>query len=200
MPFNPDVHRRKSIRLLNYDYSQNGLYFITICTRERLPLFGEIVGGVMDLNQAGIMVDKIWREIPEKYSGVAVDEFVIMPNHIHGIVELANVGAASDNHRNDVIAPVVGAQFIAPNECADKFKKGAINRAPTIGQVVREFKARCTHAINGIDQMKGRRVWHRNYYEHIIRNEPAYLKIVEYIQTNPLKWLEDKYYTGKVSQ
>ncbi len=210
MRFNPGMHHRKSIRLTNYDYSQNGLYFITICTHQRLPLFGEIVDGVMNLNRAGIMVDKIWREIPEKYSGVIIDEFVIMPNHIHGIVELANVEAVSGNHRHDVVVSVVGAapcgrpinndhdllQLGQPQGVAPTVKQ---NRSMSLPDVAHRFKSLTTKCY--IDGIKNNhwpafngKLWQRNYYEHIIRNEPAYLKIAEYIQTNPLKWLDDTYY------
>ncbi len=91
MRFNPDIHHRKSIRLPNYDYSQTGLYFITICTHERLPLFGEIVNGAMNLNQAGVMVDAMWRELANKFPTIQLHEYVVMPNHFHGVVEI--VGA-----------------------------------------------------------------------------------------------------------
>ena len=86
MKYNPDIHHRRSIRLRGYDYSQKGLYFVTICTQDRLCLFGDIENGEMNLNDAGKMVRTIWDQIPAHYCGVEIDQFVVMPNHIHGIV------------------------------------------------------------------------------------------------------------------
>lgn len=96
LKYNWDIHNRKSIRLKGYDYSKEGLYFITICTQNRECLFGEIINGKMILNNAGKMVEAIWFEIPKFYEGFVLHEFVIMPNHIHGIIEIIkNVGADS---------------------------------------------------------------------------------------------------------
>jgi len=91
MQFNPEMHHRQSIRLRGYDYSQAGAYFITICTHKRQPFFGDIVDGVMMMNAAGIMVEKYWWELAVKFFGIRLHEYVTMPNHIHGVVEI--VGA-----------------------------------------------------------------------------------------------------------
>ena len=164
MSYNPKVHHRQSIRLRSYDYSQPGWYFITICTYERRMIFGDIV-------------EKYWREIISSYHQVNLHDFVIMPNHLHGIIQL------------------VGAQFIAPNlDIAPELNQGAINRAPTVGEIVRGFKARCTWAINKNIDMHGVPVWQRNYHEHIIRSQDAYLAITEYVRTNPQRWQEDTYH------
>jgi REP element-mobilizing transposase RayT len=187
MEFDKDIHHRKSIRLRAYDYSQPGAYFITICTHQRQPLFGDIVDDGMMLNAAGLMVEKCWREIPQHYPGIELGEQVVMPNHFHGIVHI------SDAHH-------VGAQFIAPHNCdqcpidQSAMNQGAMNRAPTVGDIIRGFKARCTHGINKVNSTTGQPVWQRNYYEHIIRNDQAYQNIVEYICTNPQKWQDDTYY------
>ena len=90
--YNPEIHHRRSIRIPEYDYSQEGMYYVTICTQNRECLFGEVKNGQMQLNEAGDMVQKVWNELPEKYSGVEIDAFIIMPNHIHGIA-LLSVGA-----------------------------------------------------------------------------------------------------------
>jgi len=98
MKYNPDIHRRRSIRLKGYDYSRSGLYFITICTQNRLCLFGEIKNGEMVLNDAGMMIKTVWHEIPVYYHKFNVREFVVMPNHIHRIIQIISnpkpVGAA----------------------------------------------------------------------------------------------------------
>jgi REP element-mobilizing transposase RayT len=187
MTFNPTTHRRKSIRLQGYDYSQAGLYFITVCTHNRLPLFGEIVDGQMQFNKSGIVAHEEWRKTEHIRSNIVLHEFVIMPNHVHGIIQL------------------VGADCIRPNcmrphdmpfpECADSDDQpGRVQRAPTVGDVVRGFKSAVTKRLNTISGTSGQRFWQRNYYEHIIRNEATYLKIAEYIQTNPQRWEEDTYY------
>lgn len=188
MSYNPKVHHRQSIRLRSYDYSQPGWYFITICTYERRMIFGDIVDGQMILNGTGKIVEKYWREIASSYHQINLHDFVIMPNHLHGIIQ------------------IVGAQFIAPNldvapnsDVASELNKGAINkgainRAPTVGEIVRGFKARCSWAINKNIDMCGVPVWQRNYHEHIIRSQEAYSAITEYVRTNPQRWQEDRYH------
>lgn len=86
MKYDPDKHARRSIRLRGYEYTQSGAYFVTICTQNRDCLFGEIVKGIMDANDAGRMIQSVWDELPQHYPGVDVDAFVVMPNHIHGII------------------------------------------------------------------------------------------------------------------
>ena len=226
--YDPKIHHRRSIRLKGYDYAQMGAYFVTICTYNGECLFGNVVDGNMDLNELGRMVQTIWNELPNYYESVALDDFVIMPNHIHGIIVLTPVGAQSTASPDPVgaqfiapqaqfiapsksIAPPnpasVGAQFIAPQARfiapskstaplnaatgAINRARGVINHAPTVGEIVRGFKARCTHAVNKIRQTPGTPVWQRNYYEHIIRNEADYNRIAEYVATNPRRWMED---------
>ena len=113
-----NVRNRKSIRLKNYDYSQAGLYFITICTQNRLHLFGEIIGDEMVLNDAGGMIDKIWHEIPIYYDGFKIHQFIVMPNHIHGIIEIV-VGAACPNDNPQNRQP----QGVAPTETSGTYCK-----------------------------------------------------------------------------
>jgi putative transposase len=96
MTFNPDIHHRRSIRLRNFDYASAGAYFVTICAQGRDCLFGEVVDGVMAANDAGRMVESVWSRLPERFSGIELDAFVIMPNHVHFILFLVG-------------APLVGA-------------------------------------------------------------------------------------------
>lgn len=192
MTFNPIIHRRKSIRLPGYDYSQPGAYFITICTHDRLPLFGKIVDGAMVLNTAGKIVEKCWCAIPGHFPQVTLDEFVVMPNHVHGIII---VGATNPVRTNDP----VGANDYSPlqsnetstqsNEIPRPLQHGT---SGTIGSMVRGFKIGVTRWFRANTDIHA--VWQRNYYEHIIRNEDAYLAIAEYIQTNPQRWEIDTYY------
>lgn len=177
MVFNPNMHHRRSLRLQGYDYSQAGAYFVTICTHNRACLFGEVVDGEMRLNETGRMVASALQAISDHFPQVDVDAFVVMPNHVHGIIVINGVGA----------------QFIAPNTHetdAAAINLGAINRAPTLGDMVRAFKARSTRDIRLREP--GVSVWQRNYYEHIVRNEDDLARIREYIVNNPLQWALDR--------
>ncbi|MHB8881903.1 MAG: transposase [Thermodesulfovibrionales bacterium] len=180
MKYEPDKHHRQSIRLKGYDYSQAGAYFVTICTQNRECLFGDSVSGAMRLNDAGQMVRAVWNKIPDHFPNADIDESVVMPNHFHGII----------------IINTVGAQFIAPCDrhlTNQNNKEGAINHAPTpVGEIVRALKARCTHAINQIQNTPGHPVWQRNYYEQIIRSEEGMNRIRQYISENPMGWSEDE--------
>jgi REP element-mobilizing transposase RayT len=187
MKFNPDQHHRRSIRLRNYDYAQVGAYFVTLCTQGRVCLFGEVVNGQMKLNHAGNMVKEWWLElevgIREQISIHDMDEYVVMPNHFHGIVVL--VGAALCGRPRQ---PHCGAS----EDGAGHPHRGA----PTLGNIMDWFKTMTTNEyIRGVKQsgwvpFPGR-LWQRNYYEHVIRNEDDLAHIRQYILDNPLKWPED---------
>ena len=188
MKHNPKIHHRRSIRLKGYDYSQAGLYFITICTQNRLCLFGDIKNEGFIFNDSGRMVQTIWNEIPIYYDGFNIHEFVVMPNHIHGIIEIKN--------------KLVGAGPRACPDIDDESTKGQPQGvAPTmsLSDIVHRFKTLTTKRYtDGVKQKNWQRfdkkLWQRNYYEHIIRDENSYLKISKYIKTNPLKWQDDTYY------
>ncbi len=188
MKDNPQNHHRKSIRLKDYDYSQAGLYFVTICTQNRLHLFGEIVGDEMALNDAGEMIEKTWHEIPQFYTKFAIHEFAVMPNHIHGIIEITN---------NDSIPVSVGA---GPRACPDNGQPQGV--APTgLGDIVGRYKTLTTKRyIDGVKnnnwQLFNRKLWQRNYWEHVVRNENEYHRIAQYIMDNPPKWALDKLNVG----
>jgi len=181
MKYNHDIHHRRSIRLKGYDYSQAGLYFITICTHNRENLFGEIVGanGIcpeMVLNVYGEIVKNEWIKTTKIRSEIELYEFVVMPNHFHGIVEI---------RRGDRSAK--GDQPVALT-----IKSGPQQKS--IGSLIAGYKSVVTKQINILRNIPGVSVWQRNYYEHVIRDEKSYLKIAEYIINNPLHWLEDDYY------
>ncbi len=175
----PHIHRRRSIRLKGYDYSQAGLYFITICCQNRTCMFGNIENGKMILNDAGKMALKCWNEIPEHFKHAQLHEYVIMPNHIHGIIELS-----------DIIP--VGAKNFSPLQMPQQSPQPIIPSSPskTIGSIVRGFKIGVTTWMRQNTDIYN--VWQRNYYEHIIRNEKSYVRIAEYIINNPAKWTLDK--------
>ena len=166
MKFNPKIHHRKSIRLKHYDYSQLGLYFITICAEQGHCFFGTIQNDNMALNDAGTMIDGQWCELPHRFPSVVLHEYVVMPNHFHGIIELAG----ADTKPAATIGDLVGAfKSLSTDEYIKNVKQN--NWRPFAGKL-----------------------WQRNYYEHVIRHEESYLKIAEYIQNNPLNWQKDKYF------
>jgi putative transposase len=279
MRFDPERHRRRSMRLKGYDYSQAGAYFVTICTQGRACLFGEVVEGEMRLNDAGRMVVAEWERLPALFPNVVLDAFVVMPNHIHGIVILtdpaddatdgataigatisgattgrATISGATTGGATTRVAPTtagddatpvgaglvpalstmagddatpVGAGLVpapstpaqsvptpsvpAPSTPAQSVPAPSVpvpstpapstpapsTPAPTLGDVIGAFKSRVTvEYIRGVKTFGwtpfDRRLWQRNYYEHIIRNEEALNRIRRYIVENPIRWAFDR--------
>ncbi|MCO5950438.1 transposase [Mucilaginibacter flavidus] len=194
--YNPAIHHRKSIRLKGYDYSQNGLYFITICTYNRECLFGEIIGKEMILNDVGKIANECWVNIPEHFPNAVLHEYVVMPNHVHGIIELSGTAMARDE--NNVGVQHVGEQTVGvqnfetlpPAPSPQNQFQHIIPRS--IGSIVRGYKIGVTKFFR--DNTDVYHVWQRNYHEHIIRSEQSYLRISEYIINNPEVWENDKFY------
>ncbi len=169
-------HHRRSIRLRGYDYAEDGAYFVSICTQGRASLFGAVADGEIRPNEAGRMIQAVWDELPTHYPGVYVDAFMIMPNHVHGIIVLA--GAAP---------------------CDRPGTEQAQGPAPTMSlpDVIHRFKTMTTKRYaEGVKQSGWQgfasRLWQRNYYEHIIRNERSLNRIQEYIAANPREWEFDR--------
>ena len=196
--YNPDKHHRRSIRLVGYDYSQAGLYFVTLVCQDRAHLFGVVKDGIMYLNEFGQIAADEWLHTQEVRNNVVLHEFVVMPNHIHGIIEIQYPKESSN---------IVGA-FKSPSQTI-----GAIVRGYKIATIkrIKELVKR-TEESNGVDS-KGKlqfvptattattreiiksldyKIWQRNYYEHIIRDEKAYINISNYIIENPVKWEVDQ--------
>ena len=201
MKYNPGIHHRRSIRLKGYDYSQSGMYFITLCTQNRECLFGEIAGangnpvganGIRPeiiLNEYGIIVRDEWIKSAEIRSEIELDEFVIMPNHFHGIVMIHGsiMGDRLVAHDTEMdIKPPQGDQPVAPTGKRNGPKQ------KSIGSLIAGFKSTATKNINKLRQTSKIPVWQRNYYEHVIRNDDEMNRIREYIQNNPLNWDSDK--------
>ena len=179
---------RRSIRLKGYDYTQLGVYFVTICTVQRAEIFGEVVHGEMRLNPSGDIVREEWLKTAEIRSNVELheDEFVIMPNHVHGIVwivESTSVGATRGSVES---LPVGATRRVAPTNGSRTLVPGSL------GAILGQFKSITAKRINLLRGTRGVSVWQRNFYEHIIRNETELENIWDYIDTNPLRWQEDK--------
>jgi len=167
------MKNRRSIRLKEYDYSKSGAYFVTICTQNRECIFGEIADGQMILNDAGQIVQIVWDEIPKHIDHVELDQFAIMPNHIHGIIVL------HDGCRGTAC-------------CAPTYQRFGTLIAGSLPTIIRSFKSAITKRINESHKTTGQKMWQRNYYEHVIRNEDELNEIRQYIIDNPVKWDTDE--------
>jgi putative transposase len=186
--FDPKIHHRKSIRLAGYDYSQAGAYFVTIVTQGRESFFGKIVDGEMILNDAGQMVIVVWESMAERFPNIELGAFVVMPNHFHAIVII---------HDTTVGAGLVPALDNEVSENGATTRVAPTRNGPTLGQIIGAFKSITTHEyITGVDE-KGwprffKRLWQRNYYERIIRDEREMEAIWRYIESNPAMWEADE--------
>lgn len=160
--YNPAIHHRRSIRLKGYDYSSPGYYFATFCTQYRYYLFGKIIGGQMQLNDAGKMVEYQWVMLPERFDNIRIDQYMVMPNHFHAILQIVAP-------KGDVLGDILGAfTSIVTVEYIRGVKENNWQPFP-------------------------KKLWQRNYWEHIIRNEEELLRIRNYIKNNPLKWEIDRF-------
>lgn len=177
------VNKRRSIRLPGYDYSQAGYYFVTICCYQRKCLLGEIINGTMRLNQYGEIVQKEWLKSAVIRTEISLDEFIVMPNHFHGIVIINPVGAN--------INPV-GANGCSPLPESSKKPIMPLMKPKSLSSLMAGFKSSVTKQINIIRNTPGTKVWQRNYYEHIIRDEKALNNIRQYIINNPMSWYKDQ--------
>jgi REP element-mobilizing transposase RayT len=166
MPYDPKFHHRHSFRWKGYDYSSRGIYFLTICTQNRIPFLSRIENRRTVLTGLGKIVHVAWSAIPDRFPEIEVGPFVVMPNHIHGI--LANVGHIG-----------VGTKLR---------KEGAASSAPTLGTIIRAFKSVSAIGVKRQSGTLGGQVWQRNYYEHVIRDGKEYGIISRYIWENPARW------------
>ncbi len=193
--YHPAFHNRRSIRLKGHDYSSEGMYFLTLCTKNRINIFGAVHNKKMILNHFGLIVEEEWKLSTEIRKNISLDEFIIMPNHIHGIIKIDFKIPTDDDSTG---------QFKSPSN--------------TIGAIIRGFKGATTKRINTIIREERRTgespfspnkgtgespfapnkgsIWQRNYYESIIRNSQAYENIKAYIKNNPANWMKDQLKNG----
>ena len=173
-----NLPQRRSLRLRGYDYSQPGAYFITICVEQQKCLFGEIIKGKMQLNVTGEIVAEWWNCIPQHFPSVKTEDFVIMPNHIHGIISWnIDVGTGSPRPQNTLIVGTVSHRH---------------KDSPSLGTIVGYFKYQSTKYINELDNTPGRRIWQSRYHDHVIRDDIDFGRLREYIQNNPKQWELDQ--------
>jgi len=187
------------MRLQGYDYAEEGAYFVTAVMQGREALFGRVVNGEMVLNAYGRIVEKTWKDLVNHNAGIALEEFVVMPNHFHGILIIdAHVGAGS----RDLCAPERDGLFEREgkpalfNEGHGPIREGhgpsPTGRRRSLSEIMRQFKTFSAKWINALRQTPGQPVWQRSFYDHIIRGERDYYSIAEYIDQNPLNWEKDQ--------
>jgi REP element-mobilizing transposase RayT len=191
MKFDPKVHHRRSIRLQGYDYSQAGAYFVTIVAWQREMLFGEIVDGEMILNRYGQIALNAWMDLPNHYRHAELDAFVIMPNHVHGIIVLNDDRRGGSSITGKATLSDESNVGIIPLPTKQTRPYNPIKPRHGLPEIVRAFKSFSARRINILRHAEGIPVWQRNYYEHIIRNEPEMDRISRYIESNPTRWADD---------
>ena len=169
--------RRKSMRLPNYDYSQPGAYFVTLLTHQRQPFLCDIIHGRTCYSKFGTVVKDSLLDLPKYHSNLMLDEFCIMPDHLHAIIRLVEVckGGSTDNSQH----------VMRPAETRP-------NNPTSLIEIIRAYKSFTSRKINAIHGTAGTSAWHRSYYEHVIRDEAELNQIRNYIVENPLKWELEK--------
>ena len=180
MSHGSDKPRRASFRLPGYDYTQPGAYFVTICTQNQASLFGEVVEGEMRLNVYGQIVHDEWAKTADIRQNVQLDSYMVMPNHFHAIIILADVAATTH-------ADVAATRRVAPTG----------PKPGSIGAIIGQFKSVVAKRINEARLASGTRVWQRNYFEHVIRSEDELDAIRKYIAENPMRWEFDRENPGR---
>ena len=194
------LHHRRSIRLPGYDYSQPGAYFITICVEDHQCLLSEVIGGAVHLTPTGRIAQQEWERLSVRFAGIRLDAYIIMPNHIHGIIILEDsaapdtrgTGAKLHDHDSDLPDPSRAPsreQASREQASGEQFGKPIPGSIPTI---VRSYKSDVTQWANRMRRTPGAPFWQRNYYEHIIRDQAELECVRDYINDNPEKWERDR--------
>ena len=214
--------RRRAMRLRGYDYSQPGAYFVTICAQHRKCLFGTIADGKMQLNEMGKIVVECWNRISPHFPSVELDEYVVMPNHTHGIIRLGVPEMKSphapehvatrrgevpspirtNNRRGEVSSPVLNndaRKDEVSSPIRTNNRRGEVS-SPTLGKIIAYFKYQSTKRINQHRDMPGTQVWQRDYYDHVVRDDPDLQRLRQYIQNNPMKWELDQLHPDNPSR
>jgi putative transposase len=176
--------RRRSVRLSGHDYGGDGTYFITVCTCNRACLFGEVYRGVVDLNEVGRIAASTWTEIIRHFPGLILDDWVVMPNHLHGIIALSGI----ENPCDDVAHLAWKARFRAMPQAAPSRLLARGPARKSLAAIVGSFKSAATRRINRIRGTPATPVWQRGYHEHIIDGLSALNRIRQYIAENPSRW------------
>lgn len=199
-----DRFHRRSIRLRGYDYTRAGAYYVTVCTQDRLPLFGDVVNDVMVPNGMGQIVQRCWDAIPEHMPMVVCDAFVVMPNHVHGIIVITDVAAGTSVDIESSGGDGRGREFAAPTDPGRTDDPGgtitprrppiAIMVKNSLGHIMQTFKAAVSRqAVRDGLMPRGTPIWQRGYFERIIRDGGEHERIAQYIAENPANWKGDRF-------
>ena len=190
-----NLPQRRATRLRDYDYSQPGAYFVSICVQHRKCLFGTITDGKMRLNEIGQIVVECWNRIPQHFPSVELGESVVMPNHFHGIISWDITETRTPhprenrNRRGEVPTP----------DDINRNRRGEVP-TPALGKIMAYFKYQSTKHINQHHNTPGTRIWQRNYHDHIIRDDTDLQRLRQYIQDNPMKWELDQLHPDNPSK
>lgn len=188
MQNNHPKFKRRSLRLPNYDYSQPGAYFITICSWQRACLFGKVIDGIMHLNQIGGIARDQWLRLGLRFPHSDIYSYIIMPNHMHGIIVInSEISDTPESLEGSTCTP------LAQTHCARKHVSPG-----SLGAIVRAYKASVSWYIHALGGFNRKPIWQRNYYEHIIRDEQELQTIHDYIETNPQTWEQDRLFTSMI--
>ena len=188
-------YRIPSTRLQHWDYGQPAAYFVTICTKGRENHFGDVINGKMNLSGVGIIADILWHEIKNHTPNIELGEFVVMPNHVHGIIIIHN---SDNNIGNGDIVETLHATSLRPPihrnphqpESKNEFMANISPKSKSLPTIIRSYKSAVSKHAH---RLGFNFAWQSRFHDHIIRNEQSYQTISEYIMNNPLKWNEDKF-------
>lgn len=193
MSYQPRRHHRRSIRLAGYDYGSPGAYFFTLCTFEHECVLGQVVNGEMRLSRLGSIVQRCWYSLPRHFPGIALDAFVVMPSHVHGIITIMGADrrgeALGESYARDgltVPSPNASPLPVPPPDRPSGTQPGSLSA------ILQSLKSVATRKCNQVRGTPSAALWQRNYYEHIIRNEQELQRTRRYIVENPLHWEQDE--------
>ncbi len=185
------LRSRKNIRLKGYDYRRAGAYYVTICTQDRVLLFGDIVDGVMMPNAIGNIVQQCWDAIPDHMRMVVCDAFVVMPNHVHGIIVITDVAANEPGRGGEFADPTASEP---PPSDVPRRPPVAVMVKNSLGHIMQTFKAAVSRRVYREGLLpRGRPIWQSRYYDRIIRDDGEYQRIADYIRDNPANWGKDRF-------
>ena len=222
MKYDPKRRRSESIRLKGYDYSQPGAYFVTICSYNRIPIFGHVVDGEMHLNEYGKVVDEFWDNVALHFPNVEIDVSVVMPNHVHAVIVIKDTGEGTSplqknrptlgqkdagegtsplqknrstlgqKDKGEGTSPLQGNRPVLGQRDKGEGTSPLQKNKPTLGQIVAYYKYQTIKLIKQMGVRHDKPVWQKDYYDHIIRNEDDLNEVRQYVLYNSSKWEMDK--------
>lgn len=189
-------YRIQSARLKGWDYSDDGAYFITICTQNWQQFFGNVNNGGMQLSEIGEIAEKYWKEIPNHFPSILLDNFVVMPNHVHGVLIITETETLSNSQQKETLhstsestRPMTKSNYLENTK--NKKLSDISPKVGSISTIIRSYKSAVTKQARLINKSFA---WQARFHDHLIRNNKSYDTIINYIETNPYHWKDDKFY------